>query len=93
MRTNFFLVVNNRGSVKVKSRAFSLGFNEISINVNLDLPDALFKKPTLQCKVQVPDSAVNNPEIEMKVVDNIADAIRAATGFEAQVSLIPQPKE
>lgn len=94
MRTSFYLIVNSKGLVSAKShraRNVAAAPGQVLVNVNIEVPDALFKRPTLNCSISVPN--VIPPVIDMKVVDNVAEAIKTASGFDARVTLIPIEKK
>lgn len=88
MKVSFYLVVNRNGTVKTYKNKPALAFDEISIQQNLVLPDALFKKPLLEATVIVPDSAAMPTEIAADVVMNAKNAIEQATGLEVRLSIV-----
>lgn len=67
-----------------KSQPF-LGSNEIAFKLNLDLPDSLFTKPQLEASISVPESAASATVIEAETIDNVAEAIKTATGLDVRV--------
>lgn len=87
MTTNFFLVVNDGGTVRAVKNRPDLKWNEISVAVKLDLPSQLFRKPQLSATITVPETSVSAPEIEAGIADNIKEAIETATGYEVKLTL------
>ncbi len=87
MKLNYYLVVSKSGTVRAVKNKPNLGFDEIAIYHNLELPDALFKKPTLEATIMIPEYAALPQIIEADVVENVKDAIANATGLEVRISL------
>lgn len=92
MKTNFWLRVNSRGSINTNKTQPKVNADEVAIYMTIDLPDMLFKKPMLQAKVTIPAEVVPKPEINAQVMDNVAQAIKTATGLEMSVT-IKNPEE
>lgn len=93
MRLKNWLTVNSRGSARVtKSRPY-LESNEISILLDVSLPDELFSKPRLEAKIDVPKEAIGQSVITTEVVDNVQEAIKSATGLDMVVRVIAPEEE
>lgn len=94
MKIQTWLAIKKNGwrtSVRTTKTKPKLDFNEISLKLELDLPDALFTTPALEASIVIPASSVQNPIISAEVTDNIVEAIQTATGV--QVKLIVQKAE
>ncbi len=87
MKTQFYLVVNSNGTVKALKNRPGLNWNEVSIFVNLELPNQLFQKPQLSAQIKVDESQVTPLEIDVETQNNIRDAIEAAAGVEVILKL------
>lgn len=81
--------------VKLVEREPKLKGNEISLRLNLEIPDAVFKRPKLEAKLSVPDTAVSKIAITPDVTDNIERIIKETTGLTMHVGIVehPEPKE
>lgn len=88
-----YLIINNRGSVQLRERTFSLKHNEVAIKLEMDIPDALFTKPTLVATMTIPEEAVPQSQIDTKVTDNIEKIIKDATGLTMNISVVEHPVE
>ena len=88
MRKKLYLAVNSRGSAKVTQKRPALNYDEIEIGLELNIPDALFDKPRLNAVVMVPKEAVCAPDIEVNIADNIAEAVKTATGMEVHITMV-----
>lgn len=75
------------GTIRVEKTRPNTRSDEIALQLNLTIPDAIFFKPQLVANVNVPESADFGPQISCEVQDNIAQAIRAATGMEVRISV------
>lgn len=93
MNVEFYLVVNERGSVRTVKNKPGLDWNEVAIKLDLKLPDALFEKPHLSASINVGDDAVNTPNIEADVVSNIEQSILEHTGVEVKLSIVNPENE
>lgn len=71
----------------------SLDADEIAVLVMLELPDAIFEKPTFQANIEVPASAVSKPVIEASVIDNVEEIIKQNTGFEVRLEVVKKEEE
>lgn len=87
-----YLCIDDAGRCRVTVDAPRLAATEIAMRLELSLPKALFKRPMLSAKVEIPESAVSPVRIETDVVNGIADAIKHATGLTAHLRVI-EPEE
>lgn len=93
MKLKKWLTVSSNGSARLTASKPSLTAKEISINMEINLPDALFEKPKLVANITVPDSAASSKVIESIVFDNVEEAIEQATGLEFSISVANPDKE
>lgn len=70
---------------RLAQRSPSLEAGEIAIELQVDVPRALFQRPTLRAKVQIPDGAMP-ATIDATVVDNIATLLQEQLGFRVEVT-------
>lgn len=45
MKIKCFLIVNSRGTLRVTKKMPALNADEISVGINLEIPDAIFCRP------------------------------------------------
>lgn len=93
MKTECYLIVSAKesryfqqyqaGPIRVTRKKPNCKSNEVAIKVNLDLPDALFKKPQLEINLFAPEP--EQARIDPEVQDRIADLLRDQTGMSATV--------
>lgn len=89
MKISFYLIVNSKGSVKTTKGRPGLDWDEISMKVNLELPNALFSKPQLSADIKIPDEAASPTELNADVIENVRQAIEQAAGMEVRLSITP----
>jgi len=65
-----------------------LDWDEIAMALEIELPNALFKKPRLEAKIVVPDEAAVTDTIESVVTENVKEALEQATGLIFSVSVV-----
>jgi hypothetical protein len=90
MKVDFFLIVNENGTVKTVKNRPSLKYNEVSIAMTLELPWALFQKPQLTASIVVPSDRVAPFQIEADTMNNVREAIEVATGLNVRLSFAEQ---
>lgn len=88
MIVNFYLIVNKNGAVRTVKTSPSLAFNEIAIQLSLNLPAQLFMKPKLTAEITIPPEAAAPEILPVEVVDNVRDAIQQATGLAVQLEVV-----
>lgn len=88
MKLRKFLAVRSNGSVRVASNKPSLAVDEIAIQLNIEIPDQLFKKPTLVADIKVDDELGNQTLISSEVINNVKELISDSLGLELRVSSI-----
>ena len=91
MKLNFFLITNSRGTTRTAKNRPDLKWDEISIAIQLELPDLLFKKPQLQASIIIPDKSATPPVISGEVTEHIRQAIAQHTGVEVKIQVL-EPK-
>jgi len=90
MKIKKWLTIGANKSARLSVGKPSIDWDEISILLEIELPDALFKRPRLEAKITVPDEAAVTGVIESVVADNVQIAIEQATGLSFSVS-VAQP--
>lgn len=90
MKVDFYLIVNERGSVRLTKTKGSMKFDEIAVGIRLELPDALFYKPHLSAGIKIPDDAATPQEITAEVIENCKEAIEQATNLKVSLRLVDE---
>lgn len=89
----FFLVFSKsrRGysplNVRVTTRTPRLEPGEVPLAVRVELPDALFDKPTLRATIKVDQEKLPPALITAEVADNIAQQLRQSLGVEVKLTV------
>lgn len=91
MKTKFYLNVNSKGKVRASKSRVSLYVDEITIAMELDLPDSLFKRPVISGKITVNEDMVNPPTINADVIEAVKNSISAVDGVELRL-IVEQPE-
>lgn len=68
----------------------SLAVGEVPVKIDVNVPDALFKRAQLQAKITIPESAVTAPVVTAEVLDNVREILSQQTGLDVTVSLVEQ---
>lgn len=88
MKTKVWLTINSKGRCKATKNHTGLYVDEIAIQLNIELPDMLFKKPHLIASITVPNEAAAVETIGAVITDNVRDAIEEATGLAFSISVV-----
>lgn len=88
MKTSFYLVVRKNGTTKTVKSKPGLNWDEVSIKLDLVLPDSLFQKPQLTASINVPEDKVSPIEISSETVDNIKTAIEQHIGIPVSINIV-----
>ena len=88
MDTEGWLIINNRGTMRITRTQSSINWNEISIKLSIKLPDKLFDRPVLSANVTIPKEAAEPIEITTEVIENCKKAIKQTTDLEMNISVI-----
>lgn len=87
MIIEFYLIVDQSGSVKTRKTKADVAWSEIAVMIRLSVPDQLFQKPQLTATITVPQDAATAPVISSEVQDNIAQAIKEHSGFNVSLRI------
>jgi hypothetical protein len=100
VNTEFYLVIGQKFSaaghqvgtptIRTAKKKPHCASDEVAIALHLVLPDALFKKPSLQASIVVPDDQVPTV-ITTELSENIAAALKEQFGITLNISA-PEPE-
>lgn len=72
MKVSNWLVINRNGVKTVRKSKPSLEFDEIAVKLNIEIPNELFQRPTIEASVKVVDVPNNAYEPDV-IIDDIRD--------------------
>jgi hypothetical protein len=87
MKINKFITISSRGSCRLTASSPRLEVDEISMNLKIEIPDAIFKKPRLEASITVPDEAAATEAMKSIVYDNVEEIVNQATGLNFSISV------
>ena len=93
MNVNYWLTINSRGNGRLTKTQPNTDWNEVSMALNVDIPDAIFKRPRLSAEVQIPKEAAQPQEITASVIGDFETAIKTATGMDVRITLVNEEDE
>ena len=85
MRTNGWLVVNKNGIKSVRKSKPFLEYNEIAVKINLEVPNELFDRPTIEATLKVED--IPNESYSPELLINTAQLIEQQTGAKVVINV------
>lgn len=71
----------------------TLNVGEISVKLSAELPDALFKRPMLEAKIDIPEELIPSSIIDVNIQNNIVEAVKEATGVNIAFTIEEQKKD
>jgi hypothetical protein len=80
MKIQKWLTISRSGTANISVNRPHMDVAEITIWLNLEIPDALFTKPKPVAEIKIPNEAVTQEQITAQVTDNIEQAIKSVTG-------------
>ena len=93
MKLEKYLVIGSNGTTKITANKPSLKVNEIAIQLNIDVPDQLFKKPMLVADINVDENLSSQEIISTEVIDNAKELVSNALGLELRIKTVEQQDE
>lgn len=67
MKINAYMVISDRGSIRVVKTRPELNNNEIAVNLNVEIPNIFFERLMPTINIKIPEEAVLKPDIEVAV--------------------------
>lgn len=92
MKCNGFLTINSRGTAKFTKSRCGLNWDEISIKVEISIPDELFQRPIITAKLEVSKDIIPKPQ-PMELILNTKELIEQSTGAKINFSVVPYDEE
>lgn len=90
MRTQRWMTINRNGVTNIRKSKPNTSWDEVSILLDINLPDDLFKKPRLEAKITIPEEAARSEPITSEVIENVQEAIKTATGLTFSINVIKE---
>ena len=73
MRIKNWLTINNKGTARLTKNKPGLEWNEVTLQLNVEIPDSLFVRPQLSANIKIEGEFNHDYDYEMK--SNIQDHI------------------
>jgi len=86
MKTRIYVIMNENGTIHTRKTLPSLTVGEVSLGLDIEIPNGYFKRPRLLVQLTIPDkpSGIN----EEPVIDlaHVKEAIETSSGMEVKIS-------
>ena len=92
MKCEGYLTINHKGVGRFTKNKVGTAWDEISIRLNVDIPDEFFVKPLLTANIKVGDDVVPKPQ-PTELILNTAKLIEQSTGAKIEFSVKPYEDE
>jgi hypothetical protein len=87
MKASSWLIIGRNGIKGTRKTKPALDWDEIAIKMNLEVPNELFQRPTIEATVTVTD--VPNNAYEPEIIINTKELIEQQTGAKINFRLLP----
>lgn len=81
-----WITVKSNGSVRVSKGRPNLSLEEISFQLNLEIPVEYFTKPLISASLSIPFEGDNQAEVAIDV-QKISEAITTETGLKVELTI------
>lgn len=88
MLTRGYLTVSRNGRIRFSKGHPNLNWNEITIAIQLDVPNKLFERPMIQAQIKVDESIIPK-EQPVQLILNTKELIEESTGAKIEFSVVP----
>lgn len=85
MKVSNWLVIDKNGVKSTRKTKPSLDWDEIAVKINLEIPDEIFRRPTIEATVKVVDVPNNAYEPQL-IIDSVKD-IEQQTGAKIKFTV------
>lgn len=93
MKIQKWLTINSRGAARLTQGKPGIDWNEVSVLLDINLPDELFNRPRLEAKIEIPKEAAGPEVLNSEVVENVQEAIKQVTGLTFSINVIKEESE
>lgn len=77
-----------KSSARLTSKSPALQAHEIAIKLSINIPDEMFKKPTLTATFDIPKDSIKPTEISQIQIDSIQEAVTKELGVSLDINLV-----
>lgn len=91
MKTKNWLIINKNGIHNVRKTKPSLGWNEIAMCVELNIPNELFDRPTIAAKLEIKDIPL--AEFNPQVIVDTKELVEQQTGAKIDFTVVYEEKK
>lgn len=91
--TKWLTIKSNKTARLTQGRPGQIDYDEVSILLDINLPDELFRKPRLEAKINIPSEAATPDVLTSEVVENVKDAIEQSTGLQFSINVIREEEK
>lgn len=88
MNITGYLTINSNGSTRFTKGKSYLNWDEISVKLNLNIPDELFRRPLIEATINVSEDIIPK-EQPTDLILNTKELIEESTGAKIEFKVIP----
>lgn len=88
MKCTGYLNVNSRGTARFTKSRVGLNWDEISIKINIDVPNELFQRPIIQADIKVSEDIIPKPQ-PFNLILNTKELIEQSSGVKIEFTVKP----
>ena len=88
MKIKQWLAINKNGITKVRKTKPDLDWDEIAVQISLEIPDELFKRPIIDARLEIKD--IPNNAYDVDIVVNTKELIEQQTGAKINFTIVKE---
>ena len=85
MTTKFYLHIKENGSTRTTKNKAATYTDEISILMEVSLPEQIFEKPLIQGKITISNEMVTPRLIDAEISEEVKNAIQSIDGVKVEL--------
>lgn len=87
MYISVWLAVSSSGGLRLTANPPALGADEISMALQVAVPRAIFRKPSIEARIEVPASSGAPVKITAEMETGIKNAVKQETGLDVNITV------
>lgn len=91
MMVEGYLRINSRGIIRFAKSPRNLDWNEISVKIQLSIPNKLFERPLIEARVKISEDIIPKSQ-PVEIILNTKELIEESTGAKIDFKIIPPEK-
>jgi hypothetical protein len=75
VKTKKYLVVNANGGCKLYSNRPDLGWDEVAVQLDINIPDQMFRRPAITASLTIGEDQIPMQDVTVEMVNEIQELV------------------